>query len=83
MILSVISWYRLVRSAKDLWAGAAWGMGGLRDARAKAFLSPGALVTDPAPPFSSSFPATPAVAAETWKRGIYGVWSASAGVIGS
>ena len=27
MILSVISWYRLVRSAKDLWAGAGWGMG--------------------------------------------------------
>src|SRR3984893_1381121 len=27
MILSVISWYRLVRSAKDLWAGAGWVMG--------------------------------------------------------
>jgi hypothetical protein len=27
MILPVISSYRLVRSAKDLWAGAGWGMG--------------------------------------------------------
>ena len=47
MILSVISWYRLVRSAKDLWAGAGWGMGGLRDGRAKASLSPVAPVTRP------------------------------------
>jgi len=40
MILPVISWYRLVLSEKDLWAGVGWGMGSLRDGRAKASLSP-------------------------------------------
>src|SRR5258705_2922028 len=39
-ILLVISWYRLLRSEKDLWAGAGWGMGDLRDGRTKASLSP-------------------------------------------
>src|SRR6202035_1952635 len=28
MILSVISWYRLVLSEKDLWEGVGWGMRG-------------------------------------------------------
>jgi hypothetical protein len=61
MILSVISWYRLVLSEKDLWAGAGWDMGGLRDGRAKAFLSRVARVTGRALPFSSSFPGASAL----------------------
>jgi len=44
----------------------------------ESLLSPEARVTVRAPPFCCPFPATSAVAAETWKRGIGGLWPASA-----
>src|SRR5437879_3517911 len=83
-ILLVISWYRLLRSEKDLWAGAGWGMGDLRDGRTKASLSPCCTRHGPGTAlFLSLTGARPSRYQPGWESCGSSRVSASAGVIGS